>query len=358
MQRPVGYGDRPDTTVSSHYPQPCGSTDRMDPKAHLSPIRSPIFGIARCVLAVVCALLVGCQAHSGRAPDQVFQGGSAGGRVLAMSPDSHLVAVGRTNGWINLWDAESGVKQGGWSVHRQSVTGLEFLDDDRLISSGYDGYVVVWRPNGKRLTRWDAGAPVTALALASDEGPVLTGHADGTVSRWRLDGSRIDQRPGHRGAVRALAVEPLGKGFASSGHDGQVLLWTSEGVPTTLPPPGTDARTLVFTPDATALLGAGWFNVYRWNVARRSLETLPTEHQGIINDLSYLPDGRLASISRHTDSSVLIIDPDSGSTVERFQGHQLCGSAVAPSADGLYLSSTSDDATVRVWRLDTPASDL
>ena len=278
--------------------------------------------------------------------------------MLAMSPDSHLVAVGRTNGWINLWDAESGVKQGGWNVHRRSVTGLMFLDNDRLISTGYDGQVVVWRPNGKRLRRWDAGAPITALALASAQGQVLTGHADGMVKRWRLDGSQIDQRPGHNGAVRALAVEPHGDTFASSGHDGQVLLWTSDVEPTTLPPPGTDARTLVFTPDGSALLGAGWFHVYRWGVASRSLETLPTDHQGIINDLSYLPDGRLASISRHTDSSVLIIDPRSGSTLERFQGHQLCGSAVAPSADGLYLSSTSDDATVRVWRLDEPASGL
>jgi WD40 repeat protein len=330
----------------------------MEPQHLLRRVRCPVFGIAGCVLALVFGLLVGCQAHSGRAPDQVFQGGSAGGRVLAMSPGSHLVAVGRTNGWINLWDAETGVKQGGWRVHGKSVTGLEFLDNERLISSGYDGQVVVWRPDGKRLRRWDAGAPITALASASGQGPVLTGHADGMVKRWRLDGSQIDQRSGHNGAVRALAVASYGDTFASSGHDGQVMLWTSDAVPMPLPPPGTDARTLVFTPDATALLGAGWFNVYRWNVASRSLETLPTEHQGIINDLNYLPDGRLASISRQTDSSVLIIDPQSGSTLERFQGHQLCGSAVAPSADGLYLSSTSDDATVRVWRLDGPAPEL
>ncbi len=78
---------------------------------------------------------------------------------------------------------------------------------------------------------------------------------------------------------------------------------------------------------------------------------MPTGHLGIINSLHVLPDDRLATISRQTDSAVLILDPESGATLRRIGQHDLCGTAVTASTDGRVLVSTSDDATVRIWRL-------
>jgi WD40 repeat protein len=301
-------------------------------------------------------LLVGCQALSGRPADLVLAEGSATGRVLAMSPDSTLVAVGRSDGSVSVWAAADGRKLGTWRVHQRPVDGIAFIDNGRLISAGYDAQVVIWSITGVRLRGWDAGSPVTVFSLVSGDGPVLTGHADGQLRLWQLDGRLQRQWPAHQGPVRALAAAPQGEPFASSGFDGQVLLWNSATTPTVLSPPPTDARTLVFAPGGDELLGAGWFSLYRWRLATGALQRLETEHQGIINSLSYLPDGRLASISRQTDSSVLILDPATGATLGRLQGHALCGSAVVASADGRFLSSTSDDATVKIWRLDEPVA--
>ena len=86
------------------------------------------------------------------------------------------------------------------------------------------------------------------------------------------------------------------------------------------------------------------------------LTTLPTEHDGIINSIQYSANGRyLASISSKTDSSVYFLDPMNGQVLRRFQRHDLCGSWVALSPDEKYLATTSDDATVRIWRLDEPS---
>jgi WD40 repeat protein len=51
---------------------------------------------------------------------------------------------------------------------------------------------------------------------------------------------------------------------------------------------------------------------------------------------------------------VLFLDPLSGKTNARYQQHDLCGVAVNVSPDGRYLATTSDDASVRIWKLSTP----
>ena len=95
--------------------------------------------------------------------------------------------------------------------------------------------------------------------------------------------------------------------------------------------------------------------LYRWNPASGELASLKTEHRGIINNIQFTPDGQLASISRQTDSAVLFLDPLSGETSARFQKHDLCGVAVNVSPDGRYLATTSDDASVRIWKIEAPS---
>jgi len=87
---------------------------------------------------------------------------------------------------------------------------------------------------------------------------------------------------------------------------------------------------------------------------------LATEHTGVLKALRITIDGRrLASISRHTDSLVAFLDPNTGATLQRFQRHRLCGADVAVSEDGRYLAATSDDASVRLWDLhQLPASGI
>ena len=141
--------------------------------------------------------------------------------------------------------------------------------------------------------------------------------------------------------------------LASSDTDRTVKLWDSANGEllweSRIP---TDSRDLVFSADAQWLYGGGWFDLFRWNVATGELRVIDTDHHGIINNLAFIGStGVLASVSRQTDSAVLIIDPKSGRTLKNFGSHSLCGERITVSPDEKYLISNSDDYSISVWEL-------
>ena len=300
-------------------------------------------------------LLYGCASGPERPADTVHNI-NTGGSALAVSPDSKLGASAGHNGTIWLWNLADGAARGNWQAHDGSVNGLAFLADGRLISAGYDGRLVFWTPDGRLETAFDTGSPVTAFAASAAAQRLATGHSDGKVRLWDLQGRRHGEWEPHSSAVRAVALSADGVEIASSGTDGQVALWRTNGAPERVDAPPTDARTLAFSPDGSALYGAGWFKLFRWTPSTGDIEVIETDHGGIVNSIGFMSDGRLASISRQTDSAVLLLDPDTGQTLERLKRHDLCGVAVAPSPDGRHLITTSDDASVRIWHL-TPGPD-
>ena len=317
-----------------------------------------------CVLNICCGvwlpvltgavIVSGCSSLPERPADVVIPGAHSGGSALTTSPDSRLVASGGWSGRIRLWHLPDGTPAGGWQAHGDSVNGIVFLGEgSRLLSAGYDGRMAIWNLSGHRLHAWDTGSPVTVLSARRDRELVATGHADGSVRLWDTEGRPLGAWPDvHRNRVREVALSDRGDTIASAGTDRRVYWWTYEGSPQRLDDPPSDARTLLFSSDGDTLIGAGWFRLFRWGLPDGRLSTMTTDHAGIINDLEFLPDGRLASISRQTDSSVLLLDAATGTTLQRLQRHELCGVAVSPTPDGRFLATTSDDASVRIWQLD------
>ena len=276
-----------------------------------------------------------------------------GAHTLAISPDARLLASGSWSGRIGIWSLPGGKRLNTWQGHDGNVNGLVFLSSGRLLSAGRDGNLVEWASNGERLRAAETASPITAMTVDDTQRMVLTGHADGGLRLRSLSDLSVAETIGrHLGSVRAAAIAPDGSFFASSATDGKVILWQANGDFRELPQPGSDARTLVFSPDGLQLYGGGWFDLFRWNLQPVQLLTLDTEHFGIINSLQFDPKGRyLASISRQTDSSVLFLDPDTGTTITRFQSHELCGGTVVISPDGQIMATTSDDASMMIWRL-------
>lgn len=311
------------------------------------------------IVTLIVLLLDACTAFKpAQAPDVVIPNANVGGSIVAFNAASTELASGGWDGAVQLWKLPDGKPLLHWRAHSGTVNGIVFLDHDRRIfTGGYDGEFAEWDAQGRLLRRVPADSPITAMTADEQDNIVVTGHADGAVRVWRLDTlQRLFVYKVHDGEVRAVAYLHGQHRIASSGTDTRVFLWRSpDAAPAVLPNAPTDSRALQFSPDGQWLIGSGWFRLFRWNVRTTELTSLPTEHNGIIKSIQYSPDGRyLASISRQTDSSIYFLDPMTGQVLRRFQRHDLCGGWIALSPDQHYIATTSDDASVRIWRLDAP----
>lgn len=299
--------------------------------------------------------LAGCASTPRIPANVILHDAHNNGYALAFDDAARTLASGGSEGRIRLWSLPQGRELAGWKAHDGSLQGLHFLNHDReILSAGYDGVLARWSRDGVLRQRVVTPAPITDMVADEAAALVVTGHRDGHVRLWRLaDLSPLADLPRHRGAVRAVAWHAATGQLASSGTDGRVRHWRlNDAAARELPAPPTDAQDLAFTPAGDALLGGGWFRLFRWRLADGSLAILPTAHTGIIKSISLDRDGRrLASIGRQTDSAVYILDAQTGAVQQRFQPHGLCGTAVRLSPDGRYLASTSDDANIHLWDL-------
>lgn len=307
-------------------------------------------------LLAIC-LLTACAARPPvEQPAVIHAGVHSGGSVVKFSQSGKLLASGGWEGAIQLWQLPDGSAGQRWQAHRGSVNGLAFSNDDGMvISAGYDGELVAWTLGGKAVRRVVTPAPVIHMEASPQLDRVLTGHSDGRVRLWRLsDFTLLDERRLHRGRVKAVAIDRRQPRYASSGSDGSVYVWTESGETIGLPAPPADAWTLAFSPDGDQLFGGTWFRLLRWDLGDRTLTVLPTDHFGIIRSIQFSASGdELATISRQTDSSVYFLDPETAAVTRRFQQHELCGASISMSPDDRYLATTSDDASVRIWNLET-----
>lgn len=299
-------------------------------------------------------LVMGCAPSQTRLePVRIAEDAHSGGNALAISADGRLAASGGWAGRIRLWRLPDGEPLSTWRTSHGDLSGLMFLPEaGGLLSTGRDGVVRIWDLAGRLQSQFAVGSAVTSFYPGGDGNTVLLGHLDGRVTRWTAAGRRLGRWELSGSSVTAVAVNRSSTHFAAGDDDERVWRWRNGGDPGRLESPATHVRSLTFDPLDGRLLGSGWFDLFSWPVDGVDLEVIPTAHRGIVNHLEFGGDGRyVASISRQTDSAVLLLDPKTGETLSSFKKHALCGQRVALSPDGRSMVSNSDDASVRFYRL-------
>jgi hypothetical protein len=278
------------------------------------------------------------------------------GRVtdVAFSPDGRLLASGDIYRKVWLWNPATG-------KHLRTLTGHHWVDgiqsvafnvDGRLLASGGDdNRVRLWDPATGRHLRSLAGHTNSVSGMDfSPDGRLLASCGDLTVRLWDpATGKHLRTLTGHTGRVWSVAYAPDGASLASAGGDGSVRLWN--------PATGKHLRTLTghtsavkgaaFSPDGSLLASSSLDETARlWDPATgKHLHTL-TGHTGAVNRVAFSPDGSLLA-SSSDDKTARLWDPATGKHLHTLTGHTASVSAVAFSPDGRLLASS--DRTVRLW---------
>ena len=113
---------------------------------------------------------------------------------------------------------------------------------------------------------------------------------------------------------------------------------------------GGPVRALAISADgATALSGSFDTSAIRWSLRRNIAEQVLRFHEGSVNAVAILSDGR--AVTAGEDARIGIWTPGKQAPDVILEGHRGPIVALAVSPDGSTLASASWDRTIRLWRL-------
>jgi cytochrome c len=113
---------------------------------------------------------------------------------------------------------------------------------------------------------------------------------------------------------------------------------------------GGPVRALAISPDGSeAISGSFDTSVIRWSLTRNVAEQVMRFHDGAVNAVAWLSDGRV--ITAGADAHIAIWAPGKPEPDKVLDGHSGPIAALAVSPDGKWLASGSWDHSVRLWPL-------
>ena len=291
---------------------------------------------------------------------------------VALSPDGERIASASRDGFVTIWDRQTGRKLfPSFKASERVGTSVDFSPDGRLLATGggEDRTVLLWAAETGQLLRKleELGTGVSKVAFSPDgqrlaaAGWVRRGgerEARGELKIFDVaSGERLLAVLGHDGPMWSVAFSPDGKRLATGSLDMTVKIWDAQS--------GEEQRTfhghsqpvycVAFSPDGRLLASGGAQGsdpseeaVKIWDgVTGQELFTL-RGHAGGTWGVAFSPDGRrLASAS--ADRTVKLWDVATGKETLTLRGHLDWVRSVAFSQDGRRLASASMDQTVRIW---------
>jgi WD40 repeat protein len=274
---------------------------------------------------------------------------------LAFSPDGKILAVGKHDGSIKLWDAVMGRERRTLIGHNNEIRNVTFSPDGKVLASaGYDNHIKLWDVDtGKELRSWAMDPGFLCNVVFSPDGQTLaSGQQDGTILFWDVATGQVNFTLQSTDWPVSISYSPDGRMLAVS-MGSMLEIWDIgiRQILKSIPAHRGLVETVIFSPDGRTLASGSSVDatIRLWDVASgRNLFTWSgkSNHES----LAFSPDGRLLAAGFYDPTNTIQLwDIETGKELTPIHGHKNGVNGVVFSPDGKWLASGSWDGSIRLW---------
>jgi WD40 repeat protein len=294
-----------------------------------------------------------------------LEGNPGAVQFLALTPNGKLLASGGKENSLKLWSLPEGRLL--MTLGRYSTAHLAFSPDSRMIALGSYDIELRSLADGRLLTTLKPGENTTSLAVSPD-GKMLASVSAQSLRLWSLpDGKllRKVEKAGHN--ITDLAISADNRMLLSIGRYDATRLWSlPEGQPLAQLQAGDQTSVARFTRDGQHLLTGGRSgSITLWGLgppnfqryfsdpvftAGKSPDKPLLAHNDAVTALAASADGKLLASSSNDDTAKLWSLPG-GQLLATLEGHKENLSDVVITPDGRTIITASNDRTIRLWAL-------